>query len=77
MNTKMLPPKEDKMDGKMEFFYQFEETAPKIVMTISPQSSLDEVFESFEQFLKGCGYSFEGNIEIVNDELIEANNEQS
>lgn len=29
---------------------------------------LEDVLEYFEMFLKGCGYSFDGKVTIVNDE---------
>lgn len=29
---------------------------------------LFDVVERFEEFLRGCGYCFEGTLEIVNDE---------
>ena len=29
---------------------------------------LDDVLQEFEQFLKGCGFFFSGNIEVVDDE---------
>lgn len=30
--------------------------------------SLPEIFVQFEQFLRGCGFSFDGEIDIVEDE---------
>lgn len=30
--------------------------------------SLQELIEQFEAFLRACGFSFEGNLEIVEDE---------
>lgn len=58
---------ENEFEGKMEFTYQFDKHSPRVVMTISPQSTLTEVFEAFEGFLLGAGYSFKGQIDIVGD----------
>ena len=30
--------------------------------------TLDSVIQEFEMFLRGCGYYFDGNLEIVNDD---------
>lgn len=40
-----------------------------ISMRIDPQSSLSDVLESFERFLKACGYCFDGHLDIVNDDI--------
>lgn len=49
----------------MQFIYQFEPNAPKVTMEISPESSLPDVLEAFESFLRAAGYSFEGTLDIV------------
>ena len=51
----------------MKFSYQCDEDAPKIEMSISPHSSLEEVFEAFEDFLRGAGYVLEGNVTLIDD----------
>lgn len=43
----------------------------EIIMRIEPESSLNDVLNAFERFLKACGYYFDGRLEIVN----ETNNE--
>ena len=54
-------------EGKMEFTYQFDKNEPRVVVTLSPQSSLDEVLLAFDNFLRGAGYVFVGQIDIVDD----------
>lgn len=54
-------------NGKMEFTYQFMDTAPKVVVTLSPESTLDEAVEAFELFLGCAGYSTEGILRFVED----------
>ena len=51
----------------IKFEYQFEELAPKIVVEMDSQSTLDEVVQEFTNFLRGAGYVFEGDLDIVND----------
>jgi hypothetical protein len=54
--------------GLMVFTYQFEEGSPVTEISLSSQSCLSEVFESFENFLRGSGYFFDGRIDTVQDE---------
>lgn len=37
----------------------------EIIMKIDPECSLNDVIESFERFLKACGYILDGHLEIV------------
>lgn len=37
----------------------------KVEMEISEDSTLLEAVETFEQFLRGCGYSFDGQLGFV------------
>jgi hypothetical protein len=46
----------------------------KIEITIDSQSTLTEVIESFENFLKACGYVFNGHLDIVQDEEYSTDN---
>jgi len=39
----------------------------EVIIKIDPQSSLGDVLESFERFLKACGYHFDGHVEIVSE----------
>lgn len=39
----------------------------KIEFTIHPSATLSDVVEKFEDFLKGVGYCFKGNLDIVQD----------
>lgn len=61
----------NEFDGKFEFFYQYSKSDPKIVMTLHPESTLDEVIGAFETFLRSAGYSFDGQLEI-NGNIIDA-----
>lgn len=40
-----------------DLYGDHEEVSSKIIHSISADSTLDEVVEAFEYFLKGCGYS--------------------
>lgn len=53
-------------NGKMQFIYQFSDVHPEVTVTLSPESSLDAVFEAFEGFLKAAGYQI-GHIELVEE----------
>ncbi len=52
----------------MKFFYQFEEHEPTVEVILSSQSELSEVLEQFENFLRGAGYQFNGQLDIVEPE---------
>ena len=46
----------------------------EVTIKIDPHSNLGDVLESFERFLKACGYVFDGHLEIVpefEDELLD------
>ena len=34
--------------------------------------ALEDILSDFEMFLRGCGYYFEGHLDIVNEDLYEA-----
>lgn len=40
----------------------------EVIVKIDSHSNLTDVLESFERFLKACGYYFDGRLEIVDDE---------
>lgn len=46
----------------MKFFYQYDENSPRIEITLSVDSTLDEVVTQFEGFLLAAGYRFNGSI---------------
>lgn len=52
----------------MKFSHQYDEGHPLIEVTLSSEATLGEVFEAFENFLKSCGYSFDGYIDVVENE---------
>lgn len=61
------------MDNKMIFIQQYSgfsgmhsSAAPsEVKMELHGDVSLTEVLENFERFLKGCGYSFDGRLELI------------
>lgn len=57
------------LNGKMEFTFQASDYEPKIVMTLSPESALPQVLEAFEQFLLAAGYVFDGQVDIVDQDV--------
>lgn len=64
---------------KIEFVYQVE-GAPKVTLTLSAESTLGQVLEAFEMFLLASGYSFKGQVDIVdftNDELYDPKAEEN
>lgn len=42
--------------------------AEKEVRHSSDEETLSEVLADFEQFLRGCGYYFEGHLEIISED---------
>lgn len=59
------------MEGSMKFIYQFDENAPKVELTLSPEATLTEVLEQFEGFLFAAGYRYEGTLDFVNEHVKE------
>ena len=55
---------EDKMPGRIYFEYQFNKTAAKASLELSPEATLEEIIEAFERFLKAAGYVFNGQLII-------------
>ena len=51
----------------MRFTYQFDENSPKVEITLSPESTLTEALEGFENFLRAVGYSFDGVVDILGE----------
>lgn len=54
-------------EGYIQFVYKQDFT---VTMTISPHSGLADAFQAFEQFLRGAGYVFEGEIGLIEYESI-------
>lgn len=52
----------------LKFEYQFDDGSAKVVFEMSPESSLPEVVEQFELFLKAAGYSFDGSLDFIEEE---------
>ncbi len=57
------------INGKMEFYYQFDTHFPEVKVTLHPTSDLSQVFEAFAGFLRGAGYAFNGEIQIVDNDM--------
>ncbi len=55
--------------GFMEFTYQFSSKHPLVSIQLSPYSTLPEVLEAFEGFLRTSGYHFAGQLDFVNDAI--------
>lgn len=56
-----------------EFIYK--NSAGVFKMRFSPESTLDELIEHFECFLKGSGFSFNGQVQIIEEEIDEEEEE--
>lgn len=52
---------------KMTFIFEDEDV--KITHEIIDESGLPHVLDSFKNFLSGCSYVIDGEIEVVEDEL--------
>lgn len=61
----MRYPTDSDLRMEFEFRSQFED---KIVSFKTKCVTIDEVFETFENFLKASGFAIKGHIEIVEDE---------
>lgn len=48
--------------------YQYEEGKPKIVVELNRDSSLTDLLEGFGAFLLAAGYSYNGHLDIVEEE---------
>ncbi len=52
----------------IKFTSQYENNAPLVEVTLHSDSSLGEVLQAFQGFLEASGYSFDGIIDVINDE---------
>ena len=55
----------------IKFEYEFDDDSPRIEMTLQPTSTLPQVLQSFEAFLRASGYVFNGMVDIIDDNDIE------
>jgi hypothetical protein len=60
------------MEGNIKFSYQYSESSPKIEVTLPPDSTLDQVLESFGDFLRAAGYGVDGAVMIGDEEVYNA-----
>jgi len=37
----------------------------EVTVSVDPHGNLSDILESFERFLRACGYYFDGHLEIV------------
>ena len=51
----------------MKFIYQYDDNSPLIQMELQRNATLKEVLEAFEDFLRGCGYYFQGELDIADE----------
>lgn len=51
------------------FKYQYDANSPVVTYEMHPQSTLPEVVEGFELFLKAAGYEFKGQLDFNLDEV--------
>jgi len=51
----------------IKFEYQYDTNTTKVIFELPPDSSLSDVIEQFELFLKGSGYSFDGRLDLMED----------
>lgn len=52
----------------MQFTYQYEKGSPKVVVKVPASDiTLTEALEQFEGFLRAAGYSFDGQLDFVNE----------
>ena len=51
----------------IKFESQYDENTGKVTIELSSDTSLPDVLEAFERFLKATGYSFDGVIDIVEE----------
>lgn len=54
------------MEYNMKFSHESNGTKVELE---TQEVTLPAILEEFENFLRGCGFSFDGNIEVVYDEV--------
>jgi len=57
------------MGSNFEFIYYYSDDkirGPKVTMSFD-RDCLTEIIPHFEEFLRGCGFSFQGHLEFVDD----------
>lgn len=52
----------------IKFEYQYDENSPKITVELHPDTSLPDLIQSFQDFLKGAGYVFDGELDFTEEE---------
>jgi hypothetical protein len=52
----------------LHFYCEHAEPYSTVEMTLSEDSALPEVLEAFEDFLRGCGYSFSGHLDLIDSD---------
>lgn len=53
----------------IKFESQYDESYPKVTIELHSDSTLQDVVKAFEDFIKAAGYSYEGRLDIVRDEV--------
>ena len=52
----------------MKFEHRYDDKSPKVIMELDNDSTLDQVFEAMEGFLKACTYHFDGQIGLIDEQ---------
>lgn len=64
------------MDSYHKFIHKFYDWNSKQVSheveVTTYDVTLTEIIQAFEDYLRGCGFVFDGNLTIINDEIKEA-----
>lgn len=60
----------EKIKGGMLFHYQYDSASPIVNVILPQDSELGDILAAFEGFLRVAGYSFNGQVDIVEVEMI-------
>lgn len=58
----------------IQFTYQYDKSSPKVTVRLPSDSGLADVLQQFEGFLKAAGYSFDGQLDFIEEEQKEPAN---
>lgn len=64
------------ISDKDKLYFIQKQDGDTVVVSISAQSSLEDVLGAFERFLRGAGYYFEGQLDFVNDDFDSKDDEE-
>lgn len=56
----------------MKLEYQYDKGRPKVkIQILNKDATLNEILPVLEEFLLACGYRFNGQLEVVEEDVIE------